>query len=65
MNYYFKKDTREFQFSCDVEIKYDPTNLVRVWVEDPSTIDALYKWTLAADDKTLIKGEESHAPEAG
>mgnify|MGYP003128234714 CR=1 FL=1 len=63
MNYYFKKDTREFQFSCDMEVGYDSTKLVKVWIEDPSKIDTLYKWTLDADDKTLIKGEESHAPE--
>jgi len=62
MYYYFKKDTREFSFTCNTEISYDSTTHVRVWIEDPSTVDMLYKWTLDSDNKTLIKGEECHAP---
>ena len=62
MYYYFKKDTREFSFTCDTEIIYDSTTYVRVWIEDPSKIDFLYSWTLDSDNKTLIKGAECHAP---
>ena len=63
MNYYFEKDSRKFSFSCDVEVGHDPDKHVKVWVEDPSTIDFKYLWTLDSDDKTLIKGAESHAPD--
>ena len=63
MNYYFRKDSREFCFSCDVEVGYDPDKHVKVWVADPSTVDMMFSWTLDSDDKTLIKGAESHAPD--
>ena len=62
MYYFFEKDSRVFSFSCDGEIGYDTNKHVRVWVEDPSKIDMLYSYTLDTDDKTLIKGEECHAP---
>ena len=63
MNYFFEKDSREFSFSCNVEVGYDPTKHVKVWIEDPSTVDTMFSWTLDSDDKTLIKGAESHAPD--
>ena len=62
MYYYFEKNSRKFSFSCDVEVGYDSTKHVKVWIEDPSTVDMLFSWTLDSDDKTLIKGAESHAP---
>lgn len=63
MNYYFEKTSRNFNFSCDAEVNYDQTKYVKVWVEDPSTVDMMFSWTLDSDDKTLIKGAESHAPD--
>ena len=63
MYYYFAKDSRKFCFSCDVEVGYDPTKHVRVWVEDPTKIDMMFSWTLADDDTTLVKGAECHAPD--
>lgn len=63
MNYFFKKDTRQFHFSCGTEVGYNPDTHIKVWIEDPSTIDSKYIWTLDSDDKTLIKGEECHAPD--
>lgn len=63
MNFYFEKESRKFSFSCDVEVGYDPTKHVRVWVEDPTKIDMLFSWTLSDDDTTLVKGAECHAPD--
>tara|TARA_R100000773_G_scaffold30706_1_gene26230 strand:+ start:1202 stop:1399 length:198 start_codon:yes stop_codon:yes gene_type:complete len=63
MYFYFKKESRQFAFSCDVEINYDPTVYIKVFVEDPSKVDMLFSWTLDSDDKTLIKGAECHAPD--
>ena len=63
MNYYFEKDSRRFSFSCGVEVGYNPDKHVKVLIEDPSTIDFKYLWTLDSDNKTLIKGVESHAPD--
>ena len=62
MYYYFEKDSRRFSFSCDNEVGYNPDKYVKVLIEDPSIIDFKYLWTLDSDDKTLIKGSESHAP---
>lgn len=62
MYFYFKKDSRQFALSCNAQMNYDPTVYVEVWVEDPSKIDIMFSWSLADDDKTLIKGAESHAP---
>ena len=62
MYYYFEKDSRKFSFSCNIEVNHDPIKHVKVWVEDPSKVDMLYSYTLDTDDKTLIKGEECHAP---
>lgn len=63
MNYYFRKDSREFCFSCDVDVEHDSDKYVKVWIEDTSTVDMMFSWTLDSDDKTLIKGAESHAPD--
>jgi|TARA_R100000455_G_C6244316_1_gene102413 hypothetical protein len=62
MYYYFEKDSRKFSFSCNIEVNHDPTKHIRVWVEDPTQIDMMFSWTLDSDNKTLIKGAESHAP---
>lgn len=62
MNFYFAKDTRKFSFSCDINVEYDTSKYVKVWVEDPTKVDMLFNWTLADDDTTLVKGAECHAP---
>ncbi len=61
MYYVFKKDTRVWHFTCDDSIIINPDTHIAVWVEDPLTVDMKYLWTLDTDDKTLIKGAESHA----
>tara|TARA_R100000353_G_scaffold6888_1_gene8841 strand:- start:1 stop:207 length:207 start_codon:yes stop_codon:yes gene_type:complete len=61
MYYAFKKDTRVWHFTCDDSTTINTDTHVAVWVEDPSTVDMKYLWTLDTDDKTLIKGAESHA----